>query len=415
MMIRIFIFAILVINSLLSCFPKSTDDECPPNCPEDTVKYPLDILWETYYYNDTSRLTNRGSISYKDNIIALGDTDYSEFKTFMFNKTTGKIEARFDYGLNPPTTMVVMNDWLIVSSLDGIYIDDLNTFERIIHIDKTFDSHFDTIGNYVYFSQLYGVVPFQDSSSVIRLSIPSLKIKKILTITKEEYGSFCSLNGVSLEAMGGDTIIYGFADVKDDFLFAFSTQKKEYIWKTGVDGYNDVWFFAPLYDDNRVYIIQNHKVRAYDKFTGQSLWERDIEGWAASVQPLLLDNRLYVRSTNKHLYCLDPNSGHSYWYNGDIFYGGRFGYDINNLYFADLDNFQVVNRSTGKIIFKAAAPYAHIPLEYNHDNREQRLKEWKRLYSRWAIDPIPVIDRENGVFYLPDNKRMFCFKLPKDW
>jgi len=416
-MYRLFFLAIILVNSLFGCVtPMIPDDNpCPPDCPEDTVKYTMDIVWETYFYKDSSTVLSSGSlpISYKDNIIFVGAniTGDDYYHAYMFNKTSGKLIAKFDYGLNPPEDLVIMNDWLIASALDGIYVYDLNTFELIKHIDETFESRYDTLGNYIYFTQLYGIVPFQDSSSVIRLTIPSLKIKKILTITKKEYGGFSLLNPPSVEAINGDTVIYCRADTDFPYpLFAYSVNKKDFIWMNrDIVSAGDAYFNGPLYDDKNIYIVHDHKAIAYDKFTGKSVWQtQKLAGFFRPVKPLLLDGKLYLKAGNYHLYCLDAKSGSIIWHNAQAgnMNAGRLGYDNTNFYYSDEIKFYVVRRSTGEVVFKTKGPYQKIDLD--------NLEESKREYSKW-VSAIPIVDREKKVFYLHDGKRMFCFKMKDDW
>ena len=413
-MIRLFVLVLILVNSLFGCkMPMPPDDPCPPDCPEDTIKYPLDVVWETYFYKDSSDILSCSlPASYKDNIIFAGvnftGDDY--YHSWMFNKTTGKLIAKFDYGLNPPENLVVMNDWLIASALDGIYIYDLNTFERILHLDETFERRFDTLGNDIYFVQFYGEVPFVDSSSVIRMTIPTLEIKKIFTITKKKYGGYSSLNPPTVEALEGDTIIYCQADTDFPYpLFAYSVNKKDFVWvNRDIMSAGDAYFNGPLYDDKHIYTVHNHIARAYDKFTGKSVWQTPLEGFYRPVKPLLLDGNLYMKANNYHLYCLNAKSGVILWHNNRAgnMHANMLGYDDINFYYSDEAHFYVVRRYSGKVIFKEKGPYQKIDLD--------NLKESEREFSKW-VAAIPIIDREKRVIYLHDGKRMFCFKMKDDW
>ena len=74
-----------------------------------------------------------------------------------------------------------------------------------------------------------------------------------------------------------------------DLLYAYNQTKKEFIWKTALSGANDRYFDAPLVDEQHVYIINDFKALAYDKFTGELVWEQELEGWYSASKPLLIE------------------------------------------------------------------------------------------------------------------------------
>ena len=404
------LYLTILVYSFFSCKMPAIPD--PPDNPVDSTAYPLEIVWETYFYPaDTEGVLDFATpISYNDNILYCGNapTVDDKYHIFMFNKDTGKLIHRFDLGLNPENKLIIYDNLLITSALDGIYVFDLDKLQLVKHIDETFEKDAALLGDDVYIVQDYGEVPFLDSSSVIRMHLPSLEIEKLMTITKKKYGGYASLNPVSVDTVGGDTVLYGLTYAEYPlWIFAYSLNKKDFIWKTNIYG-SDVYNYAPLFDDKKIYITHNHKAMAFDKFTGKLIWETPLVGFYRPLKPLMLGNYLYLKESNNHLYCLDKRNGWIQWHNPDT--GNGFyispAYDDNYLYFVGGLYFYVVNRYNGRILFKEKGPYYKIDLD--------NLEESKREFARFAYT-VPIIDHKRGVFYLPDSKRMFCFKLPEKW
>jgi len=402
----------LLIGFFSCCKTHELVEKCPPECSaKDSLNYPLEIVWESYFYKDTTWVLFSGKpVSYREYILFCGFDPVKEDKyhIYIFNKDSGKQIHRFNLYLNPAEDLKIYKNYLITTSFDGIYVFDLDKLTLVKHFDQTNELNTHLIGDFLYLIQDFGELPYLDSSSVIKMDLRTLEIEKILTLTKKEYGGYASFNSVSVDVVTGDTILYGLALTKSPlWIFAYNSNKKEYVWKTNIYG-GDIYSRAPVIDEKYFYITQNHKAFAYDKFTGEKIWQTKIEGFYRPMKPLLLYGRLFLKAGNNHLYCIDANNGSIIWHNRDA---GNAGFDTpahfgSYLYYSDELYFRVIDIKTGKVLFKEKGPYQKVDL----DNLEKSRREFAKFSG-----VIPFVDLEKRVFYLPDTKRLFCFKLPDTW
>ena len=397
---------------LLSCMrtpPPTPPDPCPPDCPEPS--YPLEILWESYFYPDTSGvLFDAKPVGYKNSLLVTGwDPDGEDiFHAFMFDKDDGKILHRFDFGPNLVSYINIYDHYLIATALDGVYVYDLDDYRLVKHIRGKFRADASLFGNHIYVTRLYGGLPFTDSSAVFNYEIPSMKGERILSITRYMDEHYTSLNDVSVEIIEGDTILYGTTDDYSPFrVFAYNTTKKSYIWKANI-GENFAYFNAPVFDEERIYVTWNGSAYGFDKFTGEQLWKTQLGHFYRGVKPLLVEGKLYLKAQNDHLYCLEGKTGKIVWHNADT--GGDPGSTIAHhegyIIFVNT-NFEVYDMKDGReVAVIREGPHGKIDL----DNWE----ESRRLFSTLTY-AIPYFDDERNAIYFPDNKRMYAFKLPEDW
>jgi outer membrane protein assembly factor BamB len=68
---------------------------------------------------------------------------------------------------------------------------------------------------------------------------------------------------------------------------------------------------APVADDERVYAAVRGGVRAFDRATGDSAWERSLDGGAAR-SPLVTCHAVFAQTPN-YLSALDPETGERIW------------------------------------------------------------------------------------------------------
>jgi outer membrane protein assembly factor BamB len=94
----------------------------------------------------------------------------------------------------------------------------------------------------------------------------------------------------------------------------------------------------PALAADRVYVpMEDARVVALRVDTGAPVWERRLGGPPRDI--LALNERIYVGSTDKFLYCLDPKSGQVQWRwrtGGDVI--GVPVADEDTVYFVSLDN-----------------------------------------------------------------------------
>ncbi len=405
-----FTFCVLMVFCISSCH-KQPVVEHVPNKTHDTIPYPLKMVWESYHTVDTMFILSGGRIiEYKDRYIIYDGyrLDHNEdYFVIIYDKKTGKRLKNFRTGPNILTELQIADRYLIVPSLDGTFIYDMETLKIVRRLEGKYDGYVLSIfGDAAYINREYGHIPFADSSSIIRLDIPSLQTKKILTVTEDRDGGYAALNNISHEIReNGDTIFYGTAEVNPKRIFCYNETKGEYDWITIIPDPNDFYWSHPLFDSTHVYITSSWGLEAYDKETGKRVWRVELpdgEGGFRGLEPLLVDGKLYVKESNYHLYCIRGEDGKIIWHNKDA------GTATNNympyyngmIYYVDSGNeFFVIDMKTGKILFRTQGPYNY-NFKYLHTNK----------WARFAAIP-PLIDAEHKRMYLADRLRMFCFEL----
>lgn len=410
-----FITLIGMLASLTACHPDIHKSQCPPDCPEeDTLVYPLKKIWESNYFDHNSPkngLISVGEVEkYKDILIYNGWPPYEDdiFRIFFFNAKTGKRLKEYKLGLNTVRDMEIIDKYLVIASFDGGFVFDLENLTLVKKLALKFDGFLAQFDNSVYLIANYGSIPYTDSTSLIKLDIPSLKTEKVLTITREEYGGFSGLNTVSFEVVeNGDTMIYGTFEALHKFLYSYNKTKRQFVWQTRAKG-GDFYYSHPLYDDKNIYITNNLGAEAYDKLTGELVWRTVLTkdgNWFRGTEPLFLNGRLYLKASNDKLFCLDSKDGSIIWENDRA--GGalsnRLSYYRDMIYYGSQGNtLRIIDMNTGEELLNTVGPYTY-PYYSTFDSGYDNFEKFESI--------SPYIDSTAGVFYMTDRHRMFCFKL----
>ena len=403
--LKLLLFFSILISSL-ACCKSVPETQCPPDCPpEDTVRYPLDKVWESYHFDDTIPVLSRGEVKSYDNLILFNGYTLDDIQhIFVFDKNTGKRIKVFDLGYNTVRQMGIVDKYLIVPSLDDLKIFDLDALTLVKTFDGKYLEDLTIFGSSIYVPIYYGDIPYSDSSSIIKIYIPSFKTEKVLSVTAKEYGTFGALNSVSLDINNrGDTMMYGGLEGDPKLLYSYNISADSFAWKIPERG-GDFFYYQPLFDDKYIYITNKRGAEAHDKFTGELIWRTDLPGDCGlrSSDPIFVDGKLYIKECGYHLFCLDAKdvsliwhnkkdggapSNYMTYYNGMIYYGSQG------------NKLKIIDMKTGKLLLSTPSPYDNGEYVWNK-------KLWERFES-----VSPLIDGEAGVFYMPDRFRMFCFKI----
>ncbi len=113
----------------------------------------------------------------------------------------------------------------------------------------------------------------------------------------------------------------------------------------------------PAFAGDRVYLpMSDSRAVALRVDTGAPVWERRLGGAANDV--LALDDRIYLGSQDKYMYCLNAEDGDVEWRwltGGPVI--GQPVVDENTVFFVSLDNvLRALNRSSGVQRWKRALP-----------------------------------------------------------
>ena len=414
--ISIFI-TILFSLSLMYCGDKNIPTPCPPNCPvQDTIPYPLEMVWQCFHTPDSALRGSLGFIvPYQDKYIIYTGFEYGGDKLsyiFIVDRNTGKRVKTFRGGKNLITTLHVADRFLIVPSWDGANIYDLEKLKLVKTLRGYYHStNLTQFGDVVYLKRDYGNVTFSDSSSIIKLHIPSLRTEKVLTITKEEYGGYTHINNISHDIRpNGDTVFYGAMATEPKKFFCYNQTRKSFEWQTAASDPNDFYLWHPLFDEEQVYVTSSFGVEAYNKFTGERTWRKEFLGDGSNgifrpSEPLLLDGRLYVKQDNEPLYCFRAKDGLILWRNlkAGLAPSNKMSHYKDMLYYVTRGReFTVVGMERGNILYKIRGP---------NDGYRELDREFAPKTMALLAPVSPLIDKENKLMYLQDDRRMYCFKL----
>jgi outer membrane protein assembly factor BamB len=125
------------------------------------------------------------------------------------------------------------------------------------------------------------------------------------------------------------------AAVRSGTILAFRASDGELIWRREIGSPVNA---RPALAADRIYLpAANHRIIALQVETGAPLWERRLGGAPNDV--LALDDRLYVGSDDKFLYCLKTRDGLVDWrWRTGANVAGLPAADEHRVYFVSLDN-----------------------------------------------------------------------------
>ncbi len=162
--------------------------------------------------------------------------------------------------------------------------------------------------------------------------------------------------------------------------------------------------------DDKVYFLGILTAFCINKYDGTVLWQKNFEFNSetfVSTSPFIAEGKLFIKTDNKTLYALDPNTGAEIWVDKDS--GSSCSdmvYDRGLLYYTCNGNAKIyaIEAATGKIIWAEPSPNLY-PNKFN-GNR-------KFGFPNANIGFGIAIDPEQGVVFASDYYFTMCLKMPK--
>ncbi len=421
-------YYLLLLIFLNSCIPHDPIPPPPPiNKHENILK--ANNIWSSEFKIDTT-LFSVNSTFIKPliigNKVVFQNWQYSksekEFRNesfYIYDRFSGKELARFQPGYYkrfPYPFTSYADRYLLVNLVrnGGFYCYDLENLSLNWKINSDFGEIYgrpEVHGKYAYYKKVFGRVA--DSIQVKRVDIITGETERIFSISKnqiKDYYIFLDVPNIITNenndiiyycTMEGLPYVDGPSIVNYRGILAYNITKRKMLWITEIEKQTSLSARAPVIYNNLIIFAGDKDVYAYNRFNGTQVWkskmpDMEFNGFGFT-RILLAYDKLFVKSDNFELYCLNPENGNVVWINlncGAAWAQNRMEYLDQILYFSSGSHkIHAIDMNTGKILWEERSPYKHPYGEFS----------WSGL----------ELDKEEKIIYISDDSRALAFKLPK--
>lgn len=235
-----------------------------------------------------------------------------------------------------------------------------------------------------------------------------LEIERDSEVSIDDDFTFLLRPAAWLRASNGDSLIFFLSSGWNFTLaegkmtaYCYNVTKREMVWKKNdfVEG-GDAGHHTPVIIDNqRVVFTAIHNAHSFDIQTGELLWQYlpGVRGHS-DTPPLYHDGKLYIRTTNGIVTCLDTQTGVVLWETGDSYIPAPDGrMDIYN----------------GKLYFAAWGPTTNTIVTFHLYCLDAATgqKLWSDVGPVNSIVEGVVIDQELGYLYCMGSNTIICVNL----
>ncbi|MEO7175883.1 MAG: PQQ-binding-like beta-propeller repeat protein [Saprospiraceae bacterium] len=259
--------------------------------------------------------------------------------------------------------------------------------------------------NYLYCSNDESGVD-DNFSNLVRRKINGGEWENIFTEEKGSDGYSDGLNIPIITVQGLDTILlfanrmWHFANSKGRFdVMAYSLAGKKIKWKVdSIDPTGLGSSYPPIIYQGKVYFQGHHTLYCIDIESGEQLWKFAMPEYLHTMlqcQPLIADNKLFLKSNDVTLYALNPQTGILDWKNEDTEYETqKLQYANGMVMFTSHHYLLVINARTGQTIWKKKSPF---------EDAEANFNGW-----------IPIgVNEKDSIIYACDKKNIMAIKMPE--
>lgn len=333
----LFIISLITYISLTACHKNNNTNDCPPNCPQDTIKEEgLKIVWKEHF-DQTPDVVD--SFFYSSNLCLYeGDLIHTKYYSRDFgvksriirrDGNTGKIkwEAKMDF--HDTSEIDVYKDKLIVQSGNNTVCLDINNGDKLWKY-STLPEHCGTgslsiIDGYAYVIKADCMFPRQAYEKLIRLDIDTGEPEEVLTFNRNYNNKTSPFVGVPAKMTNdkGEDILYfgitwiGQSSVDTADYYAYNLTKKEMLWEKKKHDRTD-GSYPPLIDNGKVYFYGGYTVHCFDAETGEQIWKTQVPNQKlnclAGNRPIIVGDQLIVKPYSRKMLSIDKNRGRIQWY-----------------------------------------------------------------------------------------------------
>ena len=416
------LLAFVLLNS--ACNIQSPDSDCPPNCDPFTDTDSVEYIWHVPLSEMGAQgVSNFKPIIYNDLVIVDitekdPDIHFINPAIVLLDKESGqKVRKLVPNGLTAIAYEYAIYENLLVVRYfrndEYLICWDLDSGEKEWAMEETDLSdpyrpkrYISQLGNTVY---LVECDLWTKDINLFQIDIQTGSYKPIFTFTDfPEYVESIRISDIESEINNiGDTIIYFSSEhnfesgtLHNQFLNAINVTKGDLEWSQLIDDFHQIHYGSPVLFNDMVMVCGGKSlVKACNKSDGQIIWQRQIDKINSSAititRPLLTGNKMYVKTNDKALYCLNAENGGVVWEGFD--HGERTSSELENhegkLYYTCWDEYlYVVSMEDGQIIRKEKSPF----VKYPH-------RQWNTV----------SVDSSTGLFYYFDSKHLVAGKVPE--
>ena len=435
---------LLLLLAIMSCFCECKCRENPPVQPpinEFFAPTDLSVVWIRPYHSDTSHDGKGTPLLTGDYVVFTNSNNdiYPQNGGFgIYNKKTGEKHPAWQNEVGEQLGTIDKlsteklagknNELLIVSSYYRTYAFDINSGAKLWTKDLKYTNN---VTNVVFGDSYLIYIPNDYKYVVVRLDAYTGKQTNYFAhVYKDDAYTMIGLNPPSAYIdNNGDTLLFCISGdwapkeyTGRVWAYCYNTTKNSMQWinKNFTDERDVSGTVAPpiLYDHNK-WIIQTHRgVHCMDANTGELIWKNlywleyysdgkndSIGGKAElfTMTPVTLwQDKLYMRSVDGNVYCIDAQTGQEIWRNTNLCAtpnGDDGGLPIyqGRLYLAGVD----VDEK-GDIFYGLTCLDALTGREL-----------WRDAGPRNIIWPQIAIDQETGYLYAGTSRHIMCIDLNK--
>ena len=338
------IYMALLLLLFTACLPSDPNNPCPPDCDPISEEDSIEYIWHTpLSATSATGISNLTPVLYKENVLfdlteADPDLFWSNPVIVILDKQTGvkNLELKpngytaiaYDYVLLDDNLIVryFRNDkflvcWDLNSAEENWSFqedDQTNPYKMQRQIASIDESLFLVEGN-----------KWNDSIQIMQMDIATGSVEAIIDLVEMDLNvKEKNLSDVACEENEqGDILLYFAVDytlntesgeAHLEKLLAFNFTEGNIEWQQIATDLHPLQATAPVVYEDLVILCGGDKwVRAFRKSDGSIKWERQInkisQGGISISSPLLVDDRLYIKTNSRELYCLNTFDGGVVW------------------------------------------------------------------------------------------------------
>lgn len=374
-----------------ACLPSDPNNPCPPDCDPISEEDSIEYIWHTPLSSTSETgISNLTPVLYKENVLfdlteADPDLFWSNPVIVMLDKQTGvkKLE------LNPAGYSAIAYDHALLDDLlvvryfrNDKYLVcwDLSNGEEVWGLHEkdlsnpyTLQRQITSLGSDIFMVEGN---KWTDSIQIKQLDLMSGSPVSIYNLIESDLEiEEKEISDIAIELNGeGESLLYIAIDyeLKGEILqklIAFNVHKGSIEWQQNTFDMPKLQTEAPVLYRNLVIICGGNKwVRAFSKEDGSLKWERQINktnhAGISISRPLLVEDRLYVKTNANELYCLNAMDGGVVWEgfdHGEKASSALSHHDGYLYYTCDDENLYIVSMENGQLVKKEESPFAKYP------------------------------------------------------
>lgn len=378
----------------------------------------LELVWKVPLASDEDICESREPMVYQDKLICNSAPAGSGFTIWLLDGKTGQQEWSWNSFIKYPTItysnhQFIEDDKYIINNGEETHVIDLNSGNTLWQSFYKRAGHYVTIiDGYIYHKHNSQQWP-TEYQHLVRSPINYVQWDTILSLDKDNLDGYSpAIFGPTLwMSPSNDSILvfqnrsWRFGSNQDGQIdlygYNLSKEKVEFI-KKDIEPTGNSNVLPPVVEGDRVYVIGNRNLHCIDLVSREFIWQKGFPGSGhhLMLSNLIIDgNRLIVKPDNDAIYAFDKYTGELLWNTYEAGYSPSHMKFYNGMVFYTAEGdgkLFAVSTSNGQIVWREDSP--------NDGNRK---------YPSAAFQNGVAINEQLGYIYAQDKYFMLCFKLPE--